>query len=208
MIYLNLPNITFIDIFICKILLLFIFLFTKIKWENRLIGDSGQRCLVTIDGVDFPIPEPTAWSKKWYSHKFEGPGIRYEIAVSIFNGWIVLYNGPFQCGAWSDKKIFKSLLILKLANEECVVADCGYKDTHRVCHPDMGTPEQQRAMEVARARHETVNGRLKNWESMKRVFRHNRDKHHLVFRSVLVIEQIKIQNGRPPFQVDPVVDPI
>eukprot|EP00957_Ditylum_brightwellii_P081153 6173846-Ditylum_brightwellii.AAC.1 len=72
----------------------------------------------------------------------------------------------------------------------------------------MGTPEQQRDMEVACARHETVNGRLKNWESMKCVFRHNCDKHHLVFHSVLVIAQIKIQNGRLPFQVDPVVDPI
>ena len=54
----------------------------------------------------------------------------------------------------------------------------------------------------------TVNGRLKFWNCLKQVFRHPRDKHHLVFRAVLVIEQIKIQNGQPPFQVTEYLDPI
>jgi hypothetical protein len=43
---------------------------------------------------------------------------------------------------------------------------------------------------------------------LKQVFRHSRDKHHLVFCAVLVIEQIKIQNGQPPFQVTEYLDPI
>ena len=63
-------------------------------------------------------------------------------------------------------------------------------------------------MGTARARHETVNGRLKQWTSMKLCFRHPREKHHLVFRAVLCIEQLKIMNGNPPFQVDVVVEPM
>ena len=63
-------------------------------------------------------------------------------------------------------------------------------------------------MSRARARHETVNGRVKNWQSTAQVFRHHRDKHHIVFRAVLVIEQVKIENGKPPFQVEKINDPL
>ena len=173
------------------------------------MGDTGQRCLVSIDGVDFRIPEPTPWSSIWWSHKFNGPGLRYEIGICIATGWIVAYNGPFECGSWSDLKIFRSRLKSLLGFGERVVADRGYRGDSRVCHPDSAkSDEHADQMNTARARHETINGRLKAWKSMKQIFRHSRDKHHLVFRAVLVIEQLKIMNGRPPFQVDPVVDPM
>jgi hypothetical protein len=172
------------------------------------MGDTGQKCLITIDGVDFKIFEPKPFCSSWYSHKFRGPGIRYENGICIATGFIVSFNGPFKCGAWPDLKIFKSLLKTRLGCGEKVVADRGYKGDLRICHPDMGTTEQQIAMGQARARHETVNGRIKNWVSMSRVFRHSRDKHHLLFCSVIVIEQIKMMNGKPAFQVDTVVDPL
>eukprot|EP00957_Ditylum_brightwellii_P051435 3899596-Ditylum_brightwellii.AAC.1 len=59
-------------------------------------------------------------------------------------------------------------------------------------------------MGAAYARHETVNGRLQNWNIMHNKFRHNRLKHHLVSQAVLVVEQIKLQNRRPAFQVNPI----
>ena len=180
----------------------------QIRWENRLIGDTGQRCLVTVDGVDFSIPEPTPWSSIWFSHKFNGAGLRYELAVSIATGWIVAFNGPFECGSWPDLKIFRSLLKQKLGNGERVVADRGYRGDVSVVIPDYGTDDQQEAMNTARARHETVNGRLKQWSSMKFCFRHAKEKHHHVFRAVVCIEQLKIMHGNTPFQVDPVVDPM
>jgi DDE superfamily endonuclease len=184
-------------------------LLNQIRWENRLIGDTGERCLVTIDGIDFMIPEPTPFSKAWWSHKFNGPGLRCEIAVCIKTGWIVAYNGPFACGSWPDLKIFRSRLKQWLLRGEKVVADRGYRGDSRVCHPDNANDRQHSiAMFTARSRHETVNGRLKFWNCLKQVFRHSRDKHHLVFRAVLVIEQIKIQNGQPPFQVTDYLDPI
>ena len=171
------------------------------------MGDTGQTCLTTVDGVDFQIPEPKPFSKGWYSHKFKGPGLRYEIVICITTGWIVAFNGPFKAGNWPDKRIFKSLLKTKLEPGEKVVADCGYKGDSSCVNPDMGTNEQKAAMNAARARHETVNGRIKNWGSMKQVFRHHRDKHQLAFRSVLNIEQIKMMNGKPAFQVEPVIEP-
>lgn len=96
-----------------------------------------------------------------------------------------------------------------LGRQEKVVADRGYRGDARVVIPDYARDEvHEKEMNVARARHETVNGRLKTWKSMSTCFRHSKDKHHLVFRAVAVIEQIKIMNGRPPFQCDVVVDPI
>ena len=47
----------------------------KIKWGNRLIGDTGNDALVSIDGTDFRIQEPKPFSSKWFSKKFKGPGI-------------------------------------------------------------------------------------------------------------------------------------
>ena len=172
-------------------------------------GNTGERCLVTVDGVDFQIPEPIPWNSKWYSHKFDGPGLHYEIAVCIHTGDIVSYNGPFECGAWPDLKIFRSRLKGMLGPGEKVIADRGYRGDSRTIVPTMARSEQHReAMNVARARHETVNGRLKNRGILKQVFRHGRDKHHIAFRSVLVLTQIAFENGSPPFQVDDMGDPI
>ena len=63
-------------------------------------------------------------------------------------------------------------------------------------------------MNIVRARHETVNGRLKRWKILKERFQHDKKKHHIAFRAIAVLEQIQIMHGRPPFQCDVVVDPI
>ena len=131
----------------------------QILWENRRRGDTGERCLVTIDGVDFMIPEPTPWSSHWYSHKFNWPGLRYELAVAIKMVDIVAYNGPFECGRWPDIKIFRSRLKGMLRMSEKVVADRGYKGDRKVCLPDKyNNEEHKKAMNKARARHKTING--------------------------------------------------
>lgn len=164
---------------------------------------------MTVDGVDFAIPEPTQFSPRWYSHKFKGPGLRYEIAVCIKTGKIVSFNGPFECGTWPDLKIFRSRLKYNLSAGEKVVADRGYRGEDRICTPDsFRTIEHKNAMNTARARHETINGRLKTWGILKNVFRHGSEKHHIAFRSVLVLVEISIENGCPPFQVENLGDPI
>lgn len=82
---------------------------------------------MTVDGTDFPIYEPTPYSRKWYSHKFKGPGLRYEIAMSIQSGDIVWCNGPYPAG-WSDLKIARDALVFQLEPGEMVCADGGYRD--------------------------------------------------------------------------------
>ena len=74
-----------------------------------------NKCLVTVDGTDFRIAEPVPFSRVWYTQKFAGPGLRYELAVSLFNGDIVWYNGPFAPGTNHDITIFRWKLKSKLA---------------------------------------------------------------------------------------------
>ena len=66
------------------------------------------------------------FSTEWYSHKFKGAGLCYEVGICIQTGDIVWFNGPFPCGEWPDLKIFRSKLKGKLPPGELVEADQGY----------------------------------------------------------------------------------
>lgn len=177
----------------------------KILWENRYHGDRGRDCLVSVDGTDFRINEPKPFWKGWYSHKFHGPGVRYEVGVGIQRGDIVCVNGPFPCGTWSDIMIFRDKLKGILDRGERVEADSGYGG--EIMHIDL--PHQARGSKVwkkkkvcVRARHETVNGRFKDWGILRKIYIHHLGKHHIVFHAVVVITQLGIENGRPLFHVN------
>jgi hypothetical protein len=49
---------------------------------------------------------------------------------------------------------------------------------------------------------------LKTWGILKDVFRHEKNKHHFAFHSVLVLVEIAIENGNGPFQVENLGDQI
>ena len=53
-----------------------------------------------------------------------------------------------------------------------------------------------------RARHETLNGRLKNWGILSQVFCHHITMHGDVFRACAVVTQLTIKNGEPLFEVE------
>jgi len=63
--------------------------------------------------------------KGYYSEKFNGPGLRYEIGMCIATGNFVWINGPFAA-AYSDLQIFRNDLMLELGVGEKAVADQGY----------------------------------------------------------------------------------
>jgi hypothetical protein len=47
---------------------------------------------VTVDGTNFRINGPTDFSTKWFSHKFKGPGLRDEVAISIRGGVLFTFK--------------------------------------------------------------------------------------------------------------------
>lgn len=88
------------------------------------------------DGTDLKIREPQPFNKKWYSHKFKGPGVRYEIGLSIRNGDIVWTSGSggFPCGDWADIKIARELYVHYAKNEK-TLENRGYIQFNRFKQP-------------------------------------------------------------------------
>ena len=158
---------------------------------------------MSVDGTDFRIQEPSTFDRKWFSHKFRGPGLRYEIGLAIQSDNIVWTSGPYPAGKWSDMRIFREGLpkSLKdsLSDGERVEADKGYRgERDFVDLPDEclgGDLVQRRSKANVRSRHESMNRLLKRFKCLHDVFRHDLEKHHLVFRAVVYITQISLQNG-------------
>ena len=180
-----------------------------IVWENRNKNFTNSPwCRVSVDGTDCPIEEPSPFDKKWFSHKFKKAGLRYEIAVSIFSGDIVWFNGPFPCGEWPDIAIFRSGLKDMLDNNEMVEADNGYKGeptTVRTRDDYVNQLENYEKNKI-RARHETVNKRLKQFHILRQPFRHSREDHGFYFRATLALTQISINTGEILFQCESSID--
>jgi len=159
-------------------------------------------CCMSLDGTDCRIQEPRPFDCAWYSHKFKGPGLRYEVAVSIHNGWIVWVNGPFACGSFPDLRIARGGIQRRMDHGEKYIADGGYRDGGRFGLTPTGYNNyQEQLFAMIRARHETINSRIKSWGALGRTFRHSLDLHGQVFRSIANIVQVTMEEETAPFQV-------
>lgn len=155
---------------------------------------------VSLDGTDCPINEPTPFSTKWWSHKINGPGLRYEVGLCISTGHIVWTNGPYPCGAFPDLKIARDCYIDQVEQGEMTLADKGYRDATYFLTP-WTHPESSGHQKRIMARHETVNGRLKFFAVLRRSFRHELHLHTQCFHAVANIVQLELKNGSPLFHV-------
>lgn len=183
----------------------------QIRWENRKIGDTGDSCLVYIDGIDFATHQMLKLNrrqrKKWFTYKHRHFGIKYEVGTNIKTGDIVHYVGPFRA-AHHDVTVFRAFLKDRLPLGERVMADPGYRGDHKVfTQYDCRTCQEKRALKSVGARHETVNGRVRFFDSMKYMWRHDKKKHHIAFRSSLVCAQLNHENGRPVYECYGYSDP-
>ena len=140
------------------------------------------------------------WSG-WASHKFKKPGVRYEIGIAIHSADIVWVNGPFPAGKFADTAIFcRELKQLLEMEREWAEADDGYRGEpltielpNEGCY--FGGEKQKKLKKKVRSRHETVNGRLKEFGCLDQIFRHKRNRHKLCFDAVVVLTQIAIKTG-------------
>lgn len=157
---------------------------------------------MSVDGTDCKIEKN---GKRWFSHKFKKPGVRYEVAVGIASGDIVSIVGPFPCGDYPDIKIFRMVLKHDLDDGERVEADKGYQGDKKVKAPGPLYDFDERYVKMKKdvaSRHETVNQRLKLYTCLVDRFRHGVEKHAACFRAVAVMTQIAIENGEPLFDVN------
>jgi hypothetical protein len=154
-----------------------------------------------MDGVDCKILEPEPWDAKWWSHKYNGPALRYELGICILTGDLCWINGPFIPGLWNDWKIFRDCgLMDSLLPGETVLADGVYHwpaETPNGLHDNL-----QRQQGLARARHENFNGRLKEWKCLSHHWRHKRTLHSVAFQAVAIINQLETKFSQPLFPID------
>ena len=175
----------------------------QIVFESRLGShDLLNDCTMTVDGTDFRIPQK---GPSFASHKYAGKSaVRYELGVDIIAGNLVWSHGPFPAGLYNDIKIFNLCLRHWLEPGERVEADEGYRGhADKVKGPGNDVSSKNSEMQGrVRARHETLNGRLKNWGILNQVFRHDVRLHGMVFGACAVLTQLTIENGEPLFEVE------
>lgn len=174
----------------------------QIRWDDRYLGDINNKALVTLDGTDVHVQ--MKFSEDFMSHKFKANGLKYEVGICIQTGHIVWVHGPIRAGE-HDITVSRQAFVSFLDDDEMAVADRGYRgELKRIKTPDFHhfrTADEYGEAAVARARHETVNKRLKNKNVLVRPFRHPLQFHSSCFRAVCVIEQLNIENGHPVFDV-------
>ncbi len=177
-------------------------------FESCLKHDVGNNCLMTMDGTDFRIQQKGAARKGnlFGSHKYAGKSmLRYELGVDILARNLVWVKGPYPAGAWNDIKFFNNVLSCCLEPGECVEANNGYvghadkiKCPNNNCNP----VENLEMQGMARSCHERLNGRLKNWGILEKVYRHDITVHGTFFYACAVITKLAIANGKPLFEVE------
>ena len=175
---------------------------------NRDISTNPSRiCKISLDCTDYLIEEPQPFNKQFFSVKFNHAALRYEIAVALYSSNIVWANGPHLPGVKNDLIIYReSLKHVLIANNEMAFADSGYRgEPDTIQEKGRGSKEERYVATRARARHETVNRRLKEWKSLSTQFRHNKGydttNHGIVFDAVLVLTQLSISHNKSLFEV-------
>lgn len=96
--------------------------------------------------------------------------------------------------------IYRSSLKQKIGVGEKLVADGGYGDDSCILKNSLaGITKRYHA--AIRARHETVNKRLKDFKILKHVYRHSLSKHATCFFAVANITQIALEMESPLFRI-------
>lgn len=180
----------------------------KIKWifDNE---DYNEFFILSVDGVHCRIYEPrTNPSSGWFSKKFNNAGLTYELGVAIQHNKIVWINGPFPAGT-NDIKMFRKPggLKDKIPDQCRAIGDEGYRgEPSKISTRNPFNSDDVKQFENrVRARHETVNSRLKAFGVLNQVFRSKADRrmerHKSVFEACCVIVQYELDNGSPLFKV-------
>lgn len=154
-----------------------------------------------MDCADFPIWESQSFCKErnkiWFCPKFHGAGLWYELGIGIQTGDIVWVNGPYPCGLGANIKIFNQKLKTLLLPFKKVMTDCTYRYSTKCftrcdivkwldCENDVRTKEYM-AMSRTLARHETVNGRMKEFAILRNVFLCDRKMHIYAFNAIAAL---------------------
>ena len=157
---------------------------------------------------------------KWWSHKFNGPGLSFEVVNDPIDGYIRWINGPEPASTHDitflrggkkgqEKNWDKSSLYFNVPNHARLVGDSAYsgqadkvtttKDAHK--------PATKKLFARMKSMQETCFKRLKDFKVLRESFRHGKGttdklaKIELAFEAVAVLCQYDFENGLRLFEV-------
>lgn len=161
----------------------------------------------SLDGIHYAINEPRPFSQSHSSHKRGGkPALCYEIALSIHKPKVIWLNGGFPAGT-SDATIFKRNGLMTALRELRqqhskdfrLIADDGYFENALLDILSLRNEFDPRDVEQFKnrvlSRHETFNGRTKNYRCLTARFRHNHDVHRQCVEAICVTLQLELDNN-------------
>lgn len=198
------------------------------KKMEKIIFDNfhkHQTYLASIDCVHFEVDEfRTDPGSKWYSHKFNGSGLSYEVCCDVVQDRIVWVNGPFPAskhditifrgGKRGEKSKWRSdSLFSQVPNGKRLIGDSGYVGEPKKISATLGghSKEVKEYFARAKSRQETINARYKNFRILGTSFWHKGEKgsgskgkmdlHGSVFNAITVVLQYDLENGNPLFDM-------
>lgn len=177
--------------------------------------ELGAINIATVDGTDFLTNEQKTGEfnidSKMMSHKFHHGGLKHIIAISIWRAKMV-YLSTSTRGGESDKNMYMEELHDLIPEGKCVICDRAFassddKDEEsaavakklRQINDDADSDKVKKFKARALARHETLNGRLKNYAILRSYFRHDKENHGDAFEAVCVMVQYQMDRGHPIF---------
>jgi hypothetical protein len=185
----------------------------KIVWPESwndghplLHDDDTPIFIVSVDGVHCRVNEPIhptlSKNPKYYSHKHKQAALTYELAISVYENKLVHLKGP-KPAATHDITVYRKKLKGKIPAGKRAICDNGYHgEPNTISTPSSRDPQELRRFKSwARARHESFNGRIKNFKCLAERFRHGKHKHQICFEAVCVIVQYQFENGSPLFDI-------
>lgn len=107
-------------------------------------------------------------------------------------------HGGYACGEFSDLKLAREAYVHSVDRFEKTLADKGYRDANFFILKNV---QNKKIHGKIMARHETINRRMKQFQALKQVFRHDLQKHPMVFSAVANLTQLMLENGEPLFRI-------
>ena len=170
-----------------------------------------------LDGVDCRTYEKSNddynVDRTQFSHKHNHGGVKYEVGVDAFESKIVWISGPWRAGK-HDREIFgeESGLRSLIPEEKVVVCDRVYRNKGKdgngndiLALPNIGDSAGLFTFKSRlRSRHESLNGRLKDFKILSDTFHHPHGMHKYAFEAVCVLVQFSMDHGHPLFDANTV----
>jgi len=169
------------------------------EWDTHFI--------ISVDGVHcrfHEVKHPTlSKDPAMFSHKYNGPGLAYELALHVYENRLVWMNGPKKPKN-DDYGIYKSALRKKIPPGKKAITDRGYKSN---TDPTLAKPNSHDDPELrtfkarARMRQEQFNARIKRFACLSGSFRHSIARHGNCFEAVCVLCVYEMELVSPMYSV-------